>query len=65
MTKLEFSELTVGMRIIDNEGNIGIIIKIKNIQSILVKFETGTGGYGFYCIDPSYKNSYDPLYKKL
>jgi hypothetical protein len=63
MIKLEFSELTVGMKVIDTDENIGIIKKIKDIHNILVKFETGTGGYGFYCLDDSDEKFYDPLYK--
>lgn len=61
--KLKFSELRVEMKVTDDNQNIGLIKKIKDIHSILVKFETGTGGYGFYCLDPSDKKCYDPLYK--
>jgi len=63
MVKLEFSELQIGMKVQDNDGNISTIKKCDNIHNILAKFITGTGGYGFYCLDPSDKKYYDPLYK--
>jgi hypothetical protein len=61
--KLDFSELEIGMKVKDSEDNIGIIKKIKDIHSILIKFETGTGGYCFYCLDEKDQRHYDPLYK--
>jgi len=63
MVKLEFSELQVGMKVQDNDGNKGKITKCKDIHNIGVKFITGTGGYGFYCLDPECPQHYDPLYK--
>ena len=62
MQKLEFSDLKIEMRVQDNNGNIGIIKKYKDIHNIVVKFEPG-GGYGFYCLDEKDKKYYDPLYK--
>jgi len=50
------------MKVIDTEGNIGKIMKIKDIHNILVKFERNAG-YGFYCLDQTDKMFYDPLYK--
>jgi len=63
MVKLEFAELQIGMKVQDNDGNIGTIKKCKDVHNILVKFITGTGGYGFYCLDPECPQHYDPLYK--
>ena len=63
--KLEFSELKLEMKVRDDNGNIGIIKKFKDINNVVVKFEkTGGGGYGFYCLDENDKKYYDPLYKR-
>ena len=62
MKKLNFSELKIGTKVKDNEGNQGTIQKINSIHNIAVKLETGTGGYAFYCLDASCRNLYDPLY---
>jgi len=62
MKKLEFSDLKVGMRVKDVHENISIIKKCKDEHNILVKFEP-YGGYGFYCLDPTDKKYYDPLYE--
>jgi hypothetical protein len=62
MVKLEYAELKKDMKVIDTEGNIGKIMKIKDIHNILVKFERNAG-YGFYCLDQTDKMFYDPLYK--
>ena len=63
MAKLEFSELKIGMKVQDNNGNVGIVKKCNDAYNVLVKFITGTGGYGFYCLDAECTRQYDPLYK--
>jgi hypothetical protein len=62
MHELEFSELKVGMKVQDEDGDFGIIIKIKDINNIVVKYETGTKGWGFYCLKPYWDNYNDILY---
>jgi hypothetical protein len=65
MNELKFSDLKTGMRVIDDEENIGIVKKHDDIHNIVVNYESGTGGYGFYCLDSSCDNGryYDSLYK--
>jgi len=63
MNRLQFSELKKGMKVIDQDKNIGIVKTYKNIHNIKVKYETGVGGYGIYSIDPQDKDHYDPLYE--
>jgi len=60
--ELEFSELQENMKVKDSMGNIGTIIKCDNEYKIVVKFKNN-GGYRFYCMDPSNKIYYNPLYK--
>ena len=63
MDRLQFSELKKGMIVKDKSENFGKIIKIEDIHNITVKYKNGTGGYGFYCLDPACIDHYDPLYK--
>lgn len=63
MNKLKFSELKVGMKVQDEDGAFGIIKKCEDIHNIVVNYESGTGGWGFYCLDASCDGVYyDPLY---
>ena len=63
MRKLKFEELKTGMKVKDEEGNIGIITLCKDIYSIIVKYATKEGGYGIYCLDPDSKIPiYNPLF---
>ena len=63
MRKLKFEELKKGMKVKDEDGNVGIITLCKDIHNISVKYTNSEGGYGLYCIDPKCKTPiYDPLY---
>jgi hypothetical protein len=64
MHKLEFFELKKGLRVQDEDGYVGIITKCDDIHNIVVNLQCGTGGYTFYCIDPSCKitKHYESLY---
>lgn len=61
MNKLKFTELKVGMRVKDDDGNIGIIKKCKDIHNVEVNFEVG--GAGIYCLDENDNDYYDPIYR--
>lgn len=69
MNRLKVSDLKKGMKVHDAAGNFGEVRTLKDEHNIIVKFinppgKIGcTGGYGFYCLDPECKDSYDPLYK--
>jgi agmatine/peptidylarginine deiminase len=63
MKKLNFSDLKKGMKVQDDDGHVGTIVKFVDMHNILVKYEIGNSGYGFYCLDPENKKYYDPLYK--
>ena len=58
---LLFNEVSIGLRIKDSDGDIGIIRKCDDICNILVELESGNGGYTFYCLDPSSKR-YENIY---
>lgn len=59
--KLQFSDLRVGMKVKDNDENIGTILQIKDIHNILVQFDKNSG-YAYYCLDINDKKYYDPLF---
>ena len=63
MKKLEFLDLKVGMRVQDDDGDIGIIQNCHNINKIIVKNES-TGSYAFYNLNPInlFKTHYNSLY---
>lgn len=63
MKELQLSELKKGLKVKDNDGNVGTLIHLLDIRNVVVKFENGTCGYAFYCLDPADKKHYDPLYK--
>lgn len=69
---LLFTDIRVGMKVIDRDGITGIVKDCKDIHNILVKYENG--GSGLYCLvegcaDETTINDqvveiphYDPLY---
>ena len=42
------SNMFVGMRVKDNEGNVGSIIDCKDIHNVYVEYDNG--GSGFHCL---------------
>lgn len=66
------SELVVGLRVKDDDGNIGTVKEFKDLHNVLVEYDGG--GSGFHCLVKGcveYKNingkvaaidNYDPLY---
>ena len=66
------SNLVIGMRVQDNEGNVGIVKECEDIHNVLVEYDNG--GSGLHCLvegcaDTKTINDeqfeipyYDPLY---
>jgi hypothetical protein len=51
-----FKDITLGMKLKDNEGHCCVVKKITNDHNIVVQYTWGTvGGYGFICMDSSSK----------
>ena len=48
--KLKFDDISIGMRVIDDDGEIGKVTEIHNIHDILVEYDND-GGSGLYCLD--------------
>jgi len=46
---LSFDEISVGQKVIDEDGDKGEITKIENIYNIYVKYENG--GSGISCLN--------------
>jgi len=63
MDQLKFEEIKKGMKVRDNYGNVGVATLRKDLHNITVKFDNNIGGYSIYCIDPTYKIHYNPLYR--
>ena len=60
---ISFNDVTVGMKLKDDEGHCCVVKKIINKQDIIVQYTWGTvGGYGFVCLDASSKR-HNTLYK--
>jgi len=47
--KLLFKDLKLGMKVIDNDGQGGVITECSDIHNIYIKHLDG--GSGFYCLD--------------
>ncbi len=63
--ELKFSELKIGLLVIDSDQWIGWIKKCDDIHNVVVEYKSGSGGYGFYCLEKSDINYYDPLYEHI
>lgn len=62
MKELTFEELSPGMTVQDDDGDIGIINDIEDIHNISIEYEKNGGiGYGFVCLDENCMNK-DRLY---
>jgi hypothetical protein len=69
---IEYNDLYKGMKVMDDEGNIGIVKEHDDIHNVLVKFKNG--GSGLHCLvegcfelatmngEQVKLPSYDPLY---
>jgi hypothetical protein len=75
-TPVLFNEVFVGMRVKDDEGNVGTITKCDNIHNISIEYDkttkvnninlkiTSTGGYRFICLDLKCIK-YEKIYKEI
>ena len=59
---LTFAKIRIGMYIQDSDGDHGYVKKCEDWHNILVELKSRTGGYAFYCLDPSCKE-YENLYE--
>lgn len=48
MEKLNFNEVETGMRVKDQDGDIGTVTKIDSINNIVVTYDSG--GIGYICL---------------
>ena len=56
---LNYSDLSIDMKVCDDDGNIGTIKECKYLHNELVEYLDG--GTGLYCLDLTC-SGYDPLY---
>jgi hypothetical protein len=59
MEALKFTEITLHMRVMDTDGDVGEVSGIENEHNVWV--DLYWGGRGQYCLDPNC-SEYDPLY---
>jgi len=62
--ELTFNDIKVGLKVLDEQGDIGSVTTIENIHNISVDFnEFGIHGFGIYCLDKNCKD-YSPLFSE-
>ncbi len=47
--KLNYNDIKIGMRVMNDTKEVGIIIECDDIHNVLVEFTTGSSG--FYCLE--------------
>ena len=57
---LLYADLKIGMQVMDEDGDIGIIKECFDAHNILVEFQNG--GTGFYCLAPNCEDGSENLY---
>lgn len=45
--EVDINQFPIGTRVIDEDGNIGVIEEVRDLHNISVKYENG--GYGIHC----------------
>lgn len=65
MEPLKFERLKIGMKVIDNDKNIGTITEIEDIHNVFVEYDNG--GFGCHCFVEGCLDNlvpyYDPLFE--
>ena len=63
MSPVTFEDLTLGMKLKDNEKHECVVKKIYDNHNVLVEYIWGNvNGYGFLCLDPNCE-TFDSVYK--
>lgn len=57
---LLYADIKIGMRVMDEDGDIGTVKECDDAHNILVEFPNG--GTGLYCLVPNCEDGSDNLY---
>lgn len=57
---LLYADIKIGMKVIDEDGDVGTIKECDDAHNILVEFTNG--GTGLYCLVPNCEDGSDNLY---
>lgn len=57
---LLYVDIEIGMEVMDEHGDIGIVTECDDPHNILVEY--GNGGKGLYCLSPNCEDGTDNLY---
>ena len=58
--KLSYGDIKIGMQVMDDNGDIGVITECEDQHNILVEY--GNGGKGLYCLVEDCEEGSDNLY---
>lgn len=60
--ELLFADIKVGMKVMDEDGDIGTVKECSDIHNIFVVFDNEESSTGFYCLEPGCEYGNDKLY---